>query len=499
MSGLLRQGHFLGTKLKTLRKRNGLTLDELSARCVQLDASAAPSVSYLSMIENGKRMPSADLLDMLARLFGKEARWFLDENTAVEPVPARRERGGLEAMPLEPAFLFSHELLQNALPELLSQTGTSGRQFAQLLIRVWQETHHNDFPDIERAAESVGRRELPLSLDRLHGICKHLGLHVRWVEPERATAGGRLRARFEAPDTVLINRNLRDQEERLRYDLAYFIGHRLLHNGDGLVSAHEASWSSDAELQVTAAGSGGMGAQDVLYAWRDFECSFFAGALLCARVPFRRFLVREAHRLSAGRKLGVTTAVVMRRMTAVSPYRYWHYFDAYPPGFLRAVYRGNGIPLPWGNMSLVSDPCPRWAVFRLLEQPPQPKHASHQPMSQISVMQDGKRARLYCCHSVLTRDAARAAHVQSVGIDLVPALDAQGYDGADIVSSVSEACRRGGGDAPIPSAARAALESVSQVLNIHWIHDALDTPAGVICPRSGACPRSPRRCGSGRP
>ena len=35
-------------------------------------------------------------------------------------------------MPLEPAFLFSHELLQNALPELLSQTGTTGRQFAQL-------------------------------------------------------------------------------------------------------------------------------------------------------------------------------------------------------------------------------------------------------------------------------------------------------------------------------------------------------------------------------
>ncbi|HEV7432655.1 MAG TPA: DUF3612 domain-containing protein [Steroidobacteraceae bacterium] len=500
MNGLLRQGHFLGTKLKTLRKRNGLTLDELSARCVQLDPNAAPSVSYLSMIENGKRMPSADLLDMLARLFGKEARWFLDENTAVEAVPARRERGGLEAMPLEPAFLFSHELLQNALPELLSQTGTSGRQFAQLLIRVWQETHHNDFPDIERAAESVGRRELPLSLERLQGICKHLGLHIRWVDPERASpAGGRLRARFEAPDTVLVNRNLRDQEERLRYDLAYFIGHKLLHNGDGLVSAHEASWSSDAELPTAAAGSGGMGAQDVLYAWRDFECSFFAGALLCARVPFRRFLVREAHRLSACRKLGVTTAVVMRRMTAVSPYRYWHYFDAYPPGFLRAVYRGNGIPLPWGNMSLVSDPCPRWAVFRLLGQAPLPKHASHQPSSQISVMQDGKRARLYCCHSMVTRDAARAVHVQSVGIDLVPALEAQGHDGAGIVSAVSEACRRGGGDAPIPQSARVALQSVSQVLNIHWIQDALSTPAGVICPRSGACPRTPRRCASGRP
>ncbi len=188
MTGLLRQGHFLGTKLKTLRKRNGLTLDELSARCVQLDPSAAPSVSYLSMIENGKRVPSAELLEMLARLFGKETRWFLDENTAVEPAPARRERGGLEAMPLEPAFLFSHQLLQNALPELLSQTGTTGRQFAQLLIRVWQETHHNDFPDIERAAESVGRRELPLSLERLHAICKQLGLHVRWFDPEKSAA-----------------------------------------------------------------------------------------------------------------------------------------------------------------------------------------------------------------------------------------------------------------------------------------------------------------------
>ena len=499
MSGLLRQGHFLGTKLRTLRKRNGLTLDELSARCVPLDPDAAPSVSYLSMIENGKRMPSAKLLVMLAGLFGKDARWFLDENTAVEPAPSRRERGGLEAMPLEPAFLFSHALLQNALPELLSQTGTTGRQFAQLLIRVWQETHHNDFPDIERAAESVGKREMPLPLERLQGICRQLGLQVRWFDPERPGPGAPLlRARFEAPDTVFINRQLRAQEERLRYELAYFIGHKLLHNGDGLVSPRTASWSMDAEMPAGPAGAGGMGAQDVLYAWRDFECSFFAGALLCPRVPFRRFLVREAHRLSACRKLGVTTAVVMRRMTAVSPYRYWHYFDAYPPGFLRAVYRGNGIPLPWGNMSLVSDPCPRWAVFRLLEQPPPAKSAAQQPRSQISVMQDGKRARLYCCHSVVTRDAARAVHVQSVGVDLAPALEAQGHDADALVAQVAAACARGGGDAPIPAVAADALRSVSQVLNIHWILDALATPAGIICPRSGACPRAPRRCGAGR-
>ena len=57
MNGLIRQGHFLGPKLRAIRKRNGLTLDELSARCVQLDAAQAPSVSYLSMVETGKLFP----------------------------------------------------------------------------------------------------------------------------------------------------------------------------------------------------------------------------------------------------------------------------------------------------------------------------------------------------------------------------------------------------------------------------------------------------------
>src|SRR5258706_510748 len=158
MTGLLRQGHFLGTKLRSLRKRNGLTLEELSARCVQREVAAAPSVSYLSMIETGKRTPS---------------------------------------------------------PETLA-------------------------------------------------------LQLRWFDSARGASQGRpLRARFEAPDTVLINRRLRVQEERLRYELAYFIGHRLLRNGDGLVSAREATWAVEAESGAAPAGARGMGTQDVLYACRD--------------------------------------------------------------------------------------------------------------------------------------------------------------------------------------------------------------------------------------
>ncbi len=491
MAGLIRQGHFLGAKLRGLRKRNGLTLDELSARCVQIDAAGAPSVSYLSMVETGKRMPSPAMLGMLAGIFSKDARWFLDENTDVEAAPKVRERGGLEAMPLEPAFLFSNELLQNALPELLSQTGTTGRQFAQLLIRVWQETRHNNFPDIERAAEQCGNREMPLSLDAVLAICERYRLHIKWFDSDgRKPSGALVRSRFEAPGTVLLNKRLRNQQERLKYELAFFIGHKILHNGDGAISPHSAVLSSEADPGGSTAG---MGAQDVLYAWRDFECSFFAGALLCPRVPFRRFLIREAHSVTACHKLGVTPALVMRRMTAVSPYRHWHFFDAYAPGYLRAVYRGNGIPLPWGNMSLVSDPCPRWAVFRLLQQSPAAP-SQQKPKSQISIMQDGKGARLYCCHSLLTRDAIGELHVLSVGVDLLPALDAQGFAGDSIVEAVAESCRRGGGDGVIPAEAGAAIRAASQVLNISWIADALEIPASVICPRSGACPRRPQRC-----
>src|SRR5258705_10007069 len=98
MAGLIRQGHFLGAKLRSLRKRNGLTLDELSARCVQIDVAGAPSGSYLSMVETGKRKPSEQMLHKIAGIFGKDSRWFLDQNTEGEGAPAQRQPGGLEGI-----------------------------------------------------------------------------------------------------------------------------------------------------------------------------------------------------------------------------------------------------------------------------------------------------------------------------------------------------------------------------------------------------------------
>ena len=194
MSSLLRKSHFLGAKFRNLRKRNGLTLQDLSTRCIQIDADLAPSVSYLSMIETGQRIPSPPLLDLLASVFQKDAHWFLDENPEIEATPRDKVKGGAARIPLEPGFLFSRELLEAAIPELLAQTGTTGQQFAHLLIRSYQEMAQNDFPDLERSAEEVGERRFPLTVDDLLRPVQTPRREDPLVRPQ-ATARPRQRAR----------------------------------------------------------------------------------------------------------------------------------------------------------------------------------------------------------------------------------------------------------------------------------------------------------------
>lgn len=495
MSNLLRKSHFLGAKFRNLRKRHGLTLQDVSSRCIQIHAEIAPSVSYLSMIETGKRTPSIEVLELLASIFQKSPQWFLDENADIQTVTPISNKGGPARMPLEPGFLFSKDLLEAAIPELLSQTGISGRQFAHLLIRSLQESHRNVFPDLERSAEAIGERRFPLSVDELHRLFKRHGLQIRWFDrdPIMTQENERqfktmVRSFFDGPSNVYINRRLKNDAARLKFELASHLAHKVLHDGDGLKSVHATGGRLGGAPETSAHSFGGMNAQDVLFAWRDFECSFFAEALLAPKMPMREFLTRESYRVEAREKLQLTPAVMMRRMTSVSPYRYWHYFDAYPPGYLRSVYRGNGIPLPWGNMAMVTDPCPQWAVFYMLR-----RSRSQKPSSQISVLQDGDRSLLYCCHSFRTTDSAGNHHVLSVGIDLVPALEAQGYDTTDLVQGIARDCHLGGGQATPSHLARLAIKSAGRVLNIGWVSDALDSPASIICPRSTSCPR-PDRC-----
>ncbi len=489
MERINRNKHFLGTKLRALRKEHRITLDDLSARCAQIDPQSAPSVSYLSMIEGGRRSPSQDVLALIAGVFQRKPGWFLDQNAEFAPASREKAAGGAAAIPFEPSFLFSKNLLQAAIPELLSQTGTTGRQFAHLLIRAHQETSRNEFPDLERAAEKVGKRAFPLKVDDLMALCKRHGLEIRWFERKPLLArdnnqGVRsvVRSFFDAPGTVYLNKALQSDAARLKFDLASHLGHKVLHGGDGLKSPHATGGEMGESPDSGTAFHTGIEARDVLLAWRDFECSFFAGALLCPKVPFRRFLIRERSRIEARKALELTPAVIMRRMTKVSPYPYWHFFDASAPGHLRAVYRGNGIPLPWGNMTQATDPCPHWAVFRMFGS------TQSNPHSQISVLRDNDRWQLYCCHTLRTRDMAGTPHVLSVGVDLVPALSSNEANGARIVDSIGEECLRKGGQAKIGRDAAEAIRAVGNILSIAWIEESLKQPARIICPRSSRCP-----------
>ncbi|TCS43971.1 DUF3612 domain-containing protein [Reinekea marinisedimentorum] len=495
---LIRQSHFLGTKVRNLRKRNNLTMEDLSARCVRVDPESAPSVSYLSMIERGKRVPSLNMLEVIAAVFQKEPEWFLDDepgNEDLSPVK-NATQGGVSGMPLEPSFLFSNDILQIAIPELLSQAGVSGRQFAQLLIRAYQEHHQNHFPDLERAAEEIGGKRMPLSVEELLAIAAQQGLKVHWFRrpPQGAIdelgvySKNIVTSYLEPPGHLYLNENLNAFPTRLKYELAVHIGHCVLHSRDGfqIVKAvgggHAATFDKKGHLQATAPD---INAQKILTAWRSFEASFFAGALLCPKTAYRQLLDRSGYEIDVHKQAGVSASVAMRRMTAVSPYSHWHYFDAYAPGRLKAVYRGNGIPLPWGNMRAVDDACPQWAVFRKIDQP------GDSSTAQISLLQVQEEWRLYCCESIRVADMAGNHHVLCAGVDLIPALAAQGMDAGAIVDDLKNACLKAGGVTGISRAIRSDLSRIGRILNINWIERGAEQPAQLICTKGSACPRTP--------
>ena len=494
---LIRKSHFLGTKIRNLRKRNHLTMEDLSARCIKIDPDASPSVSYLSMIERGKRFPSIEMLEVIATIFQKEVDWFLDgKQEEQDIIPQKGSRGGIAGMALEPSFLFSNDILQIAIPEMLSQTGTTGREFAHLLIRAHQEHNQNHFPDLERAAEQVGKKRLPLSHDDLFTIAEQMGMSIKWFDrlpkdimKEMGVSANSLVSSFFEPDnTIYLNQILKTHPTRLKYDLAVHIGHNVLHNNDGLKSIMLASGSQgDSTLGPNAETiqSSTVDAQDILYAWRDFECSFFAGALLCPKVPFRQLLDRTGYDVKAHTLADVSASVAMRRMTAVSPYPHWHYFDAYSPGKLKAVYRGNGIPLPWGNMRKVEDPCQHWAVFRMINT------GLNKSSAQISILNVADQPRIYCCESVNVKDLAGISHVLCAGIDLNPAIEAQGKDAVSIATDLKKACTKQGGSAIIPKNIKADLMSVARILNISWVERGIENEARMICSKGSECPRVP--------
>ena len=88
-----------------------------------------------------------------------------------------------------------------------------------------------------------------------------------------------IRSFFYSPNKVYLNRQLKKNSSRLKYDLATHIAHKVLHNGDGLVSNQATGGEIGGAPRPEIQSAETISPLEILLAWRDFECSLFAGAL----------------------------------------------------------------------------------------------------------------------------------------------------------------------------------------------------------------------------
>ena len=84
------------------------------------------------------------------------------------------------------------------------------------------------------------------------------------------------------------------------------------------------------------------------------------------------------------------------------------------------------------------------------------------------------------------------------GIDLNPAIDAQGKDSLSIANDLKQACASNGGSIVIPKHIKKDLTSVAKILNINWIERGIKNDARLICSRGAVCPRQPSCYAAGK-
>lgn len=185
----------LGRRVRHLRKKLGMTLDDLSAK-----AGAAPS--QLSLIENGRREPKLSLLQHLAGVLGVS----LDQLLGAEP-PSRRaaleieleraQRGPLYQSLGLPTVRVSSRLSMEILESLVglqhelerrldeqSATPEEARR-ANSELRAEMKARNNYYPEIEVQAQElldkVGHDRGPLSHHVAADIAEHLGFDLHYV------------------------------------------------------------------------------------------------------------------------------------------------------------------------------------------------------------------------------------------------------------------------------------------------------------------------------
>jgi len=150
-----------GIKLRQLRQKHALSLQQLSAK-------TNISISYLNEIEKGKKYPKEDKILAMAKALGVTVPELQSEtlDKTMAPISELLKSGILSELPLD---LFGLEigrlldLLSNAPSKLNAFIGTllevsrnydvRVETFYFSVLRSYQEIHENHFPEIEAYAE----------------------------------------------------------------------------------------------------------------------------------------------------------------------------------------------------------------------------------------------------------------------------------------------------------------------------------------------------------
>jgi predicted transcriptional regulator/transcriptional regulator with XRE-family HTH domain len=420
----------LGAKVRTLRRREGLTQSDLAAK---LEISA----SYLNLIEHNQRPLPAHLLVRVAQLFKMDLESFADDS-------ASRLAGDLQEVFGDPLFE-EHSLTTSDLRELaenpaaaravialyhtyrttvestraLSSKLYDGRDFLGLnpahlpSEEVSDVIQHNSnyFPELETAANEVGERA---SIDRSDSY-RSLGRYLRekhGIEVQLMSVNRDRRAvRRYDPDT----RTLSLSETLPPWGRQFQIAHQI-----GLIEAQPAIES------IVARSSDFLTTPDSTKLCRIALANYFAAALV---MPYEEFLgiaeevrydieLLQHHYTASWEQVCHRLTTLRRPGEAGVPF---HFVRVDIAGNISKRFSGTGI-----RFARFSGSCPRWDVHAAFLTPGRIR-------TQLSKMPDG--TAYFCVARTIRKSYGYASgdSLMAVGIGC-PVADARklvyadGYD-----------------------------------------------------------------------
>jgi len=457
----------LGTKVRSLRRRQGVSQAQLAERI-------GVSASYLNLIENNHRALPAALLFKLAQVFGVEVQAFAGDDDAtlgsdllevfsdplfessalkdadVRELVATSPGVSREVLRLYRAYQGARESAE-VLAQQLADAGdghssVSAARAPSEDVSDLIQRHMNHFPTLEEAAERLWRDAQLETDDIQRGLARHLErAHGVTVSIVRSSEDRNTLRRYDAARKTLYLSELLPTRSRT-FQLAHQLG-RL-----------EARAALDALVDVPE-----LATDEARALSRAALANYFAGAVAMPYEPFLQAAQSERYDIDVvGRRFRVGFEQVCHRYTTLRRRGRegvgFHMIRIDVAGNISKRFSASGI-----RIARFAGACPRWNVFAAFLTPEMIR-------LQVSRMPDG--GMFFCLARTIHKDSLgyhAQQPVQAIGlgckVDDAKALvyadgiDLNGPAGIVPVGVTCRTCER-------PDCAQRAFPSLRQPLHI---------------------------------